>query len=85
MAKELKYIVVEQNGIKIPILFDDTLSHDCFKSIFNDDIVSAGFFNADVKNGKIVVATFGRSISMKMESQAKDTTLIEKFLNNFHI
>jgi len=81
VAKESKYIVIEQNGFKSAILFDDTIAHSDFKPIFNN-IVSAGFFDTDIKNGKIVVSTFGRSLSMKLESSAEDAKLIEKLLNH---
>ncbi len=82
MAKELKYIIVKQGGFKTPILFDDTISHNEFDKIFRKSVISAGFFDTSIVDGEIRVSTFGRSVSMKVESRPQDAALIEKFLNH---
>lgn len=76
-----KYIIIEEMGIEIPVLFSENLSHDSFLRMFNrNQIVSAGFFQTKTYLGEIRVFTFGKSVSLKKESREIDEELIKKIL-----
>lgn len=77
-----KYVVIQQSGFQSAILFDETFSHSDFKNVFQDAIVSAGFFDTVIEKDKIKVSTFGKSVALKLESRKEDAKLIEKLLNH---
>jgi len=81
-----KYIVIESNCSQA-ILFDNTMNHGDFLSLFNRDCIkSAGFFQVSAKASEhdsddIQVSVFGKSTSLKLETNGKfDEMLIKRIL-----
>ena len=87
-----KYIIVEERGYPVAILFDSLISHSEFLKCFHKSrIISAGFFTvgvtSKVKESVLVVQSttvqvFGESISLKLQSSEEDRNLIKKVLTN---
>lgn len=71
-----KYIIVETMGHKVAIMFDLLLEHATVAG--NLKVESAGFY--DVCSERQIVSTFGKSESLKIESNKEDGKLIEKIL-----
>lgn len=68
-----KYIIVDCNCTGQAVLFDNTMSHDDFLSMFNEDIiVSAGMFIVSAKPSEgdpedIEISVFGESITLGLK------------------
>ncbi len=82
-----KYIVIENIGIELAILFSHIISHDEFLELFQkDSIVSAGFFQVEAKPsqndpGDIDICVFGESTTLKKEVRTgKDEKIIKDVL-----
>lgn len=78
-----KYIrLKELHGINdVFILFPPAIGHNnvAFKmGISDDNLISAGFVQNIVKNGKREANCHGKSVSLKVESQPEDTGLLNK-------
>lgn len=82
-----KYIIVEQLGHEVAIMFD-SISHADFISLYpnKEFIVSAGFFLVGAKARdddpqNIGIAVFGKSETLKLEVRKdKDERLIKRVL-----
>ena len=85
-----KYIIVEKNGIEVPIIFGDLLSHISVARGIDEEVISAGMFDMVVvsKNESlpfeddtiIIINTFGKSVTLNKVSRKKDAKLIKKML-----
>lgn len=77
-----KYIIVLENGHKVPILFHTLITHDTFLKCYSKaNIKSAGFFEVfKPLPDTIVVDTFGASQSLEISSDSEDCTLLSNFL-----
>ena len=71
----MKYIVKEIDGMEIPILFSDYISHSHMDDIINGKLLSAGFVYFDDVNS---IYTEGRSTSLRINSRQVDADLIKK-------
>jgi len=80
-----KYIIVLERGHEVTILFDSLISHDSFRRLYANDIISAGFFSvfSGVIDDQIKVAVWGRSISLDLGVREHiDNEIIRKFITN---
>ena len=73
----MKYVIVEEFGVTVPILFNDIISHETFK---DRNPVSAGFVGLD-EDGKFY--TYSSSDSLNLSPNVDDAELIS--LSFFHI
>jgi len=79
-----KYIIIDGGSFEQVIMFDNTISHDTFKELFN--ILSAGMFVVSAKPNKndsddISVSVFGESVTLNLEvRRGKDERLIKRVL-----
>ena len=64
----LKYIVINDRDMEIPILFHQCVQHRDVAGRMSDNVVSAGFWSG--------TKAYGESISLKLKSRAEDTDLI---------
>lgn len=71
-----KYIIIETMGHKAAIIFDLLLEHADVAS--DRYVVSAGFYEVYPIKKKVIV--FGKSVSLKVNSNKEDEKLIEKIL-----
>jgi hypothetical protein len=60
-----KYIIIEKNFTKIPIIFSVLLQHD--EVGFNKNVLSAGFVSFDVDE-KFNIQCWGKSVSLGVSS-----------------
>lgn len=77
----MKYIVVAHEGLELPILFPNVITHIKMWSLVkvgNDTVVSAGFVR-QVLDGEIRAHGESESIGIKSRPQ-EDSELITKFL-----
>lgn len=65
----MKYIIVEQHGIPLAILFDEILTHQFIAS--DKTVLSAGFCNL---KGQV----WGGSVSLQIKSDPEDEQIILK-------
>lgn len=78
-----KYIIVEERGHEVAIVFDSLIQHNSFSSV---KIISAGFFRIEIIFDSVLinyafeVITFGESISLKLKPRKEDAALITKIL-----
>ena len=69
-----KYIIVDLDGLPVPILFPEALQHNRVAKNFK--VESAGFINVES-----VGAAYGESISLMIQSKGiEDTQLINDFI-----
>lgn len=73
----MKYIVVNQNGIRIPVLFGDALNHCDVAFQVQLQVLSAGF--VQILDGQ--VRTYGKSVSLNLVPNLQDEELITATLN----
>lgn len=70
-----KYIIFERRGLEYPVCFPEHfVGHDEVKGRLSDTPVSAGFFSVCEGN----VRTYGKSVSLGLESRPEDYKLIAK-------
>ena len=78
-----KYIIIEQNGVDLAIMFDMILSHDNIG--YGKPVISAGFFQVSAKANEndsqdIDVYVFGESTSLQIKSRDEDARILKKVL-----
>ena len=81
----MKYIVfTDKRGVETGVVFSDLIDHSTFKSL---GATSAGFCDIvnieyDTNSGKQLfnIATWGRSVSLGLESKQGDDKIIKKGL-----
>jgi hypothetical protein len=79
-----KYIIIEQNGLDLAIMFDMILSHSDIAQGFNK-VLSAGFFQVGGESSiadkqDIDVSVFGKSTTLNIESRKEDARILKKVL-----
>ena len=74
----MKYIVIKTHLGKVPVMFSGILSHDDVARALSKPmkIISAGF--VDIVDG--VVSAHGHSSSLGIQSDPRDSALIEQYL-----
>jgi hypothetical protein len=78
----MKYIIVDNEGIELPIIFNEIMNH---KDIAGDkEVISAGFCRF-IKYGDVDVSCWGKSISLKKESRGEIDEKIILHTNQFSI
>jgi len=85
-----KYIIVEEMGHEVAIMFSSLISHDSFLHVYpnRDCIKSAGFFAVGAEPSEydskdISVGVWGKSTTLKLDSRKdKDERLIKKVLRS---
>jgi len=75
-----KYIIVNETT---PILFPCHVEHWEMAKPFGGKADSGGQFSVDIKDGKIVVSTFGRSVTLKVDSKKEDAKYIKRLLDPY--
>ena len=88
----MKYVIVEEDGIEVPIIFPDIIKHSTFSAL---KPVSAGFVNFYGDDGPIENACCcnnairvswqgGGSVSLKLQSREEDEEIIRKELHKHY-
>jgi len=78
-----KYIIVEELGCEVAILFNELIVHSTFvKAYCKERIVSAGFFRVEIKNKELSVSVYGESATLKRKSRPEDSIIIKRMLSN---
>ncbi len=72
-----KYIIIETWVCPLPYVFSDLVSHDDFAHRIGGKPISAGFCYI-TEDGQY--QTYGKSISLNLESRPEDTNILNKFL-----
>lgn len=71
----MKYIIFLIDGLEYPVIFSPLVQHVYMANkIRHDEILSAGFLKLDDNNN---LYTTGRSVSLKVKSEATDLDLIK--------
>ena len=71
----MKYVIVNHNGCEVPHMFPDMVEHETFAAM---NPISAGKFTIRYNvEDKLVVHTYGRSSSLKLESRPEDADIIK--------
>lgn len=75
----MKYIIIRDSGIELPVIFDEIIKHDSFAEL---NPISAGFvtFEKDLLGNTVAVAS-GKSISLKKNSRPEDSQIITDSLS----
>ena len=66
----LKYIVINDRDMEIPILFHQCVQHKDVAGRLSDSVVSAGFWNG--------TSAYGESVGLNLKSRPEDTDLISR-------
>jgi hypothetical protein len=83
MFDDTKYIIVDQQGTELPVIFPHLINHSDMRHA--GKVVSAGFcqiFASDADK-KVSVAVGGKSDSLKINSRPEDKEIIERWLNRW--
>ena len=78
-----KYIIVEDRGLEIPIVFSPLIQHKDIANPLNLKVISAGFCHTHCEPGDdspIIWKTYGESISLQSKSRPHDGQVIDKML-----
>lgn len=73
-----KYVIVEEKGCELAILFDPILQHNVVANGFK--VLSAGFFSSCAENKDIDVGVWGVSTSLNIGSREIDPLIIKRVL-----
>ena len=74
-----KYIIVEQGGMEVPLVFSRFLQHEDVALVNENKVCSAGFCELDPA-GKWIAG--GGSISLKLNARQQDTKILNEHLGN---
>lgn len=72
----MKFLIYEDTGLELPIVFCDVTTHSTMANMINKKIVSAGF--CSVVDGNWVA--YGDSISLGLKARKEDSNLIDKMM-----
>lgn len=72
--RTLKYIIVENGGLEMPIIFNETFNHS-FIAEPHRKVVSAGFVIL-TRDGQ--VSAYGKSTTLGIDSRETDSELIKR-------
>lgn len=80
---EAKYVIIEERGLELPIVFSAVLTHkDRVKE--TDKVISAGFCSCSPFRGSLSDAiawtVWGESISLGVKSRPEDADRIQRYL-----
>lgn len=78
----MKYIVINDGGLEIPIIFPSLLQH---KTVAGEkEVVSAGELSlfADINGVSVRASVWGKSVGLNVCSRQKDINLIEKMMGH---
>lgn len=73
--KQSKYLIVEDSGLEIPIVFNPILQH--YKVGENQIKISAGFCSRG-EDGRFSV--WGKSISLELKSRPEDAEILNRYI-----
>jgi hypothetical protein len=73
---KVKYIIVVENGIEMPLVFSELMTHANVAHPYHDRVVSAGFCYSQDDQW----TCYGDSFSLKIKSRPEDSTILTKFL-----
>jgi len=76
----MKYIIIDVNGVEIPILFNETIYHYQIAKAFNYKVISAGHVNINATSLNV----FGKSHSLNIYSRPNDALIIFSNLSNIN-
>jgi hypothetical protein len=70
----MKYIIIRDSGLELPVIFDEIIKHDRFAEL---NPISAGFvtFEKDLLGNTVAIAS-GKSISLNKNSRPEDSQII---------
>lgn len=71
-----KYIIVDENGIELPVIFNPILNHKTIAG--SQRVVAAGFCLPSSSDGKY--KTWGASVSLGLASRPQDASILNDFL-----
>ena len=81
MDMALKYIIVDDRGCEIPILFNNIIDHErVAKGFFK--VLEAGFVYLDVDGDRIKASCYGKSTTLDLACRPEDSGLIERTVNH---
>jgi hypothetical protein len=72
-----KYIIVEMEGMELPLIFSPFLTHEHVAMSVKDQIQSAGYCELDAA-GKWVAS--GQSVSLKLNARPQDAEILNSQL-----
>lgn len=72
-----KYIIVEMEGMELPLVFSSFMSHEDVVMFARDKIQSAGFCELDAA-GKWVAS--GQSLSLRLDARPQDAEILNEQL-----
>lgn len=75
----MKYIIIRDSGLELPVIFDEIIRHDRFAELCP---ISAGFvtFEKDLLGNTVAIAS-GKSISLNKNSRPEDSQIITDSLS----
>lgn len=83
----MKYVIVEQSGLELPIIFPDVINHNlfaCWRPVSAGEVRIYGaeepLPDACCCENAIRVAAFGNSTTLKLKSRPEDGELIAREL-----
>lgn len=82
----MKYIIFDQNGLELPVVFPEMIGHDSMKNVFgNCPVVSAGFcrFYYDRDCDSTIAACWGESVSLGVKSREEDIRILANVNENY--
>jgi len=72
-----KYIIIELDGMEVPLIFSSFLSHEVVAGAGSNKIQSAGYCELD-SAGKWVAS--GQSVSLKLNARPQDADILNSQL-----
>ena len=79
----MKYVIIKELGVEVPIMFPDIVPHNTF---VDKEPISAGKFGIEIdtehttetKNkDQIIYETYGESTSLKLKPRPEDASIIQ--------
>lgn len=79
---QLKYLIIENGGLPVPILFSELIQHNWVKVDKCSAATSGGFVRLLARDdGGVFAVTHGESVSLRLKPAKGDSELIESYLN----
>jgi len=72
--------MLDQGGLESPIIFPNFMQHVEVASRFSGQVVSAGFVQLYVENGKLRVHAYGESHSLGLKARDRDSGILDRAL-----
>lgn len=79
----MKYIIYEENGLELPLVFPEGIKHFDIVCAIRQKVVSAGFCNvrSSTDGGEDVWIAHGKSTGLCLESRPQDNAILTKMMN----